>query len=96
MSEYRDEFLVACAGHLRVHRQSLGYKSAASFAHVIGYPPDKYRRYERMAFTRPEPLLRLLQAIEAAGFGFVSIDWLFRGNPARTPPTVLQARAVRS
>ena len=96
MSEYRDEFLVACAGRLRVHRQSLGYKSAASFARAIGYPPDKYRRYERMAFTRQGPLLRLLQAIEAAGVGFVSIDWLIRGDPARTPPTVLEARATRS
>ena len=38
----------------------------------------------------PPVSVDLVQAVEAAGFGFVSIDWLIRGDRARTPPTVLQ------
>ena len=43
----KEEFLAGLAKRLRELRLHLGYETTASFARAIGYPPDKYSRYER-------------------------------------------------
>ncbi len=77
----KDEFLVGLAKRLREIRLSLGYDTAASFARAIGYPPDKYSRYERRGIERTGVLMRLLRAIKASGHGQVRYDWLFDFRP---------------
>ncbi len=72
----KDEFLVGFAKRLRELRLSLGYETAASFARAIGYPPDKYSRYERRGIERTGVLTRLVKAIETSGHGQVRYDWL--------------------
>ncbi len=72
----KDEFLVGFAKRLRELRLSLGYETAASFARAIGYPPDKYSRYERRGIERTGVLTRLVKAIETSGHGKVRYDWL--------------------
>ncbi len=72
----KDEFLAGLAKRLRELRLHLGYETAASFARAIGYPPDKYSRYERRGIERTGVLLRLVKAIETSGHGKVRYDWL--------------------
>ena len=72
----KDEFRAAMAIRLRQCRKAMGYETAASFARAIGYRPGKYRRYERRGFVRPWPMVRLVRAIEEAGLGRISLDWL--------------------
>ena len=73
----QDEFLAAIAKRLRELRLFLGYETAASFARAIGYPPDKYSRYERRVILRVGVLMPLLKAIEANSHARVHYDWLF-------------------
>ena len=77
----KDEFLAGLAKRLRELRLYLGYETAASFARAIGYPPDKYGRYERRGILRTGVILRLVRAIKASGHGQVSYDWLFDFSP---------------
>ncbi len=72
----QDEFVAGFAKRLRELRLFLGYETAASFARAIGYPPDKYSRYERRGVLRTGVLIRLVDAIEASGHGQVCYDWL--------------------
>ena len=76
-----DEFLAGMAKRLRELRLLLGYETAASFARAIGYPPDKYSRYERRGIERTGVVLRLVRAIKTSGHGQVSYDWLFDFRP---------------
>lgn len=89
-----EEFRAGIAKRLRILRLTLGHETAASFARAIGYPPGKYSRYERVAFTQSGPLVRLVKAIEGAGLGRVSLDWLAAGDLSRQPPSVAGARVV--
>ncbi len=77
----KDECRAISARRLRKTRLWLGYKTAASFARAIGYPADKYSRYERQGFVNSGPMLQLIKAIENAGFGLLSIEWLFDLGP---------------
>ena len=94
----KDEFLVGLAKRLREVRLSLGYETAVGFAHAIGYPPDKYSRYERRGIERTGVLMRLIEAIKTSGHGQVSYDWLldFRPGlmfvPQETPAGEREAR----
>ena len=72
----KEEFLAGAAKRLRELRLHLGYETAASFARAIGYPPDKYSRYERRGILRTGVVLRLVRAIKTSGHGQVSYDWL--------------------
>ena len=92
----QDEFLVGIAGRLRELRLFLGYETAASFARAIGYPPDKYSRYERRGILRTGVLTQLVKAIETSGHGQVRYDWLLDcrtqlmfGPPANWPVSLL-------
>ena len=76
MTVSKAEFQATVAKRMRELRLSLGYKTAASFAQRIGYPPDKYSRYEHQGFTRAGPMILLVLAIEQAGLGKISFDWL--------------------
>ncbi len=73
----QDEFIANFAKRLRELRLFLGYQTAASFARAIGYPPDKYSRYERRGILQTGVILRLVKAIETSGYGKVRWDWLF-------------------
>ena len=77
----KEEFLVGLAKRLRELRLSLGYETAASFARAIGYPPDKYSRYERRGILQTGVILLLVRAIKTSGHGRVSYDWLFDFDP---------------
>ena len=77
MTEDREESRTALAKRLQELRRSLGYETAASFAREIGYPPDKYRRYERRGIACSGALVRLAQTIETSGHGQVELYWLF-------------------
>ncbi len=85
----KHEFLAGMAKRLRELRLFLGYETAASFARAIGYPPDKYSRYERRGINNAGVLKRLVDAIEASGHGKVRWDWLFdcRAELMFGPPT---------
>ena len=72
----KHEFLVGMGKRLRELRLSLGYATAASFARAIGYPPDKYSRYERRGINNAAVLKRLVEAIKTSGHGRVRYDWL--------------------
>ena len=91
------EILAGMAKRLRELRLFLGYETAASFARAIGYPPDKYSRYERRGINNAGVLKRLVDAIEASGHGKVRWDWLFNcraelmfGPPANWPVSLLR------
>ncbi len=89
----KDEFLAGLAKRLRKLRLHLGYETAASFARAIGYPPDKYSRYERRGILRTGVILRLVEAIKTSGHGQVSYDWLFDFKPGPMfYPSVSQKR----
>ena len=101
----RDEFLAAFAKRLRELRLFLGYETATSFARAIGYPPDKYSRYERRGILRSGVLIRLVKAIETSGHGKVRWDWLLNcraelmfGPPANwpVPPVRTEGHVVRA
>ncbi len=77
----KDEFLAGLAKRLRKLRLHLGYETAASFARAIGYPPDKYSRYERRGILRIGVLMPLLKAIEVNSNARVHYDWLFDFKP---------------
>ena len=93
----KDEFRAGLAKRLRELRLHLGYETAASFARAIGYPPDKYSRYERRGIDNSDVLTRLVDAIEASGHGTVRWDWLFDcreelmfGPPANWPVSLFR------
>lgn len=73
----RDEVRATSAKRMRELRLSLGYETAASFARAIGYSPDKIRRHERDGFIQAAPMMRFVRAMEKAGLGAMSLDWLF-------------------
>ena len=73
----REKYMALLTKRLRALRVSLGYETAASFSRAIGYPPDRYGRYERRAPIQTGVVLRLVWAIKASGHGQVSYDWLF-------------------
>ncbi len=95
-----EEFRAGLAKRLRDARLFLGYDTVAGFARAIGYPPDKYSRYERRGIERTGVLMRLVEAIRTSGHGQVSYNWLlgfspgpiflWRGPPwaAETPPAL--------
>ncbi len=85
----QDEFLAGMAKRLRELQLFLGYETAASFARAIGYPPDKYSRYERRGIVQTGVVMVLVDAIEASGHGKVRWDWLFdcRAELMFEPPT---------
>ncbi len=93
-----EEFRAGLAKRLREARLFLGYETVAGFARAIGYPPDKYGRYERRGILRTGVILRLVRAIKASGHGQVSYDWLFDFRPGpmfmpqRTPGEMGEAR----
>ena len=93
----KEKFLVGLTKRLRGLRLSLGYETAASFARAIGYPPDKYSRYERRGINNAAVLKRLVEAIKTSGHGRVRYDWLLNCRadlmlwPA-TKPTVQPVR----
>ena len=104
-----DEFRAHIVKRLRAVRLSLGYATAASFARAIGYPPDKYSRYERRGIVQTGVLVRLVRAIKTSGHGQVSYNWLFGmgtgaggpmflpSEPQRRPPLrIVEGGAVRS
>ena len=72
----KDEFLAGMAKRLRELRLFLGYETAASFVRAIGYPPDKYSRYERCGINNADVLKRFVEAIKSSGHGKVRYDWL--------------------
>jgi len=78
----KEKFLVGLAKRLRELRLSLGYETAASFARAIGYPPDKYSRYERRGILRTGVIILLVRDIKTSGHGQVSYDWLFDFGPS--------------
>ncbi len=85
----KEEFLAGLAKRLRELRLSLDYETAASFARAIGYPPDKYSRYERRGIVQTVIILRLVRAIKTSGHGQINYDWLFdsrRPGPMFLPP----------
>ena len=85
-----DEFRAATAIRMRQCRKAMGFETAASFARAIGYPPDKYGRYERRGFVQGGPIVALHRAIEKAGLGKVSLDWLLDvDDPEIGPPVYL-------
>ena len=73
----KKEFTAALAKRLRELRLALGHETAASFARAIGYPPDKYSRYERRGIVRTGVLMVLIKAIEASTQRKVNYNWLF-------------------
>ena len=94
----KDEFLAGLAKRLRELRLFLGYETAASFARAIGYPPDKYSRYERRGINNSDVLKRLVKAIETSGHGKVRYDWLLdcRGGLMFWPDTRPTVQPVRT
>ncbi len=75
------------ANRVRQLRLSLGYNTAASFARVIGWSPAKYRYYELHGFVFSGPIVQLAMAVENAGFGSISLEWLCGFGPIwRTRP----------
>ena len=77
----KDEFQARMAERLRELRLALGYKTAASFARAIGYPPAKIRRYERVGIACSGALEKFTKAVDNAGFGKISIVWLLNCPP---------------
>ena len=76
MTENAEQRRLATSERLRRFRLSCGHRTAASFARAIGYLPGRYTRYEHRGFHRAGPMLELVRAIERAGFGDISLDWL--------------------
>ena len=73
----REKYMALFTKRLRTLRVSLGYETAASFSRAIGYPPDRYSRYERRGPIQTGVVIKLVRAIEESGHGQVSYDWLF-------------------
>ena len=92
----RDECRATVAKRMRELRLSLGYKTAASFARAIGYPPAKIRRYEREGFIQGWPLMKFIWAMDKLGLGEISIDWLFDTGTKRKWLRPHTKRAVRT
>ena len=92
----RKQYQQASAARVRIFRRSLGHKTAASFARAIGYPPAKYRRYEKQGFDQSGPLIRFARAVERAGLGPLNLDWLVCGDLAGFPPIVMDRKARES
>ena len=92
----RHECWMTNARRLRELRLSLGYKTAASFARAIGYPPAKICRYERQGFVQAGPMLRFVWAMEKGGLGTVSFDWLCDVDTKRKWRRPPAKRAVRT
>ena len=80
------------ARHVRQLRLSLDYKTAASFARAIGYPPGKYSRYERQGFSDSGTLMQFVKAVQNAGLGLIDIEWLFDFGPKWIVLPAKQAR----
>ena len=90
------EFLAGMAKRLRELQLFLGYETAASFARAIGYPPDKYSRYERQGFSDSGTLIQFVKAVENAGLGSIDIDWLVDfGQKWRVPPAKQTRQPLR-
>ncbi len=87
-----DESRVGIARHVREVRLYLGYKTAASFARAIGYPPGRYSRYERQGFSDSGTLIKFVKAVENAGLGLIDIAWLFDFGPKWRIPPAKQTR----
>ncbi len=94
--EGRDECRATSAKRMRELRLSLGYKTAASFAHAIGYPAARIRRYEREGFIQSGPMMEFVWAMDKLGLGEISIDWLFDVGENRKWLRLPAKRAVRS
>ena len=47
----------------------------------------------KRAFIRSGPMVRLVKAIERAGFGRVSLDWLVSGDLACVPKSVSEVQS---
>ncbi len=92
----RDECRATSAKRMRELRLSLGYKTAASFARAIGYPPAKIRRYEREGFIQAGPMMKFVWAMEKLGLGGISIDWLLNLDTSRKWRWRPAKRAVRT
>ena len=99
-AESRAECRTTSAKRMRELRLSLGYETAASFAGAIGYSPDKIRRHERDGFIQAAPMMRFVWAMEKAGLGALSLDWLFdvgtnrmwRRQPGRRGARLVQTK----
>ena len=92
----RDECRATSAKRMRELRLSLGYKTVASFARAIGYPPAKIRRYERGGFIQSGPMMEFVRAMDKLGLGEISIDWLFDLDTNRKWSRLPAKRAVRA
>ena len=93
----REKYMALFTKRLRTLRVSLGYETAAGFSRAIGYPPDRYGRYERRGPIQTGVVIRLVRAIETSGHGQVSYNWLFSEKHAG--PIILtesKAQEVRS
>ncbi len=81
MSISQDDFLAGLGKLIREERLFLGYETASSFARAIGYPPDRYRRYERRGICRTGVLVQLAKAVETSGHGRPRYALLFDRRP---------------
>ncbi len=72
-----EKYMARFTERLRTLRVSLGYETAASFSRAIGYPPDRYARYERRGPLQTSVVIKLVHAIKESGHGQVNYDWLF-------------------
>ena len=95
-TESRAKCRATVAKRIRELRLSLGYKTAASFARAIGYPPAKICRYEREGFIQGGPLMKLVWAMEEVGLGEISIDWLCDTGASRMWRRPPSKRLVRT
>ncbi len=77
-----EKYMALFTKRLRTLRVSLGYETAASFSRAIGYPPNRYGRYERRAPLQTGVVIKLVRAIKESGHGQVNYDWLFSAKHA--------------
>ena len=82
MTEDHDKARAEGAARLRTFRLALGYKTAASFARILGYHPSQYRRYERVFFCNSGPLVLFVRALRDAGLDWIDLNWLVFGKPS--------------
>lgn len=95
MTECRDKERAEAGARLRMFRRALGYKTAASFARVLGYSPGRYCRYERVFFQNGGPLALFVHALKNAGLDWIDLNWLLFGKPSNTPgPSTAKEREV--
>ena len=95
-AESRAKCQASSAKRMRELRLSLGYETAASFAHAIGFSPSKIRRYEREGFIQGGPLMKFIWAMDKLGLGEISIDWLFDVGTNRKWLRLPAKRALRT